>query len=107
MPKSSKEGVLPRPHRIHHIVEDFLTLWYAAMPVFFKDKFKSVIAVLLLLLTLSMQRLELFSFSRSALAQAISTQPNEIPKLTIQNQNVTSLYLIGSRKFQAQVCFAP
>ncbi|XP_020627946.1 FAD-dependent oxidoreductase domain-containing protein 2-like [Orbicella faveolata] len=29
MPKSSKEGVLPRPDRIHHIVEDFLTLWNA------------------------------------------------------------------------------
>ncbi|KAJ7382594.1 FAD-dependent oxidoreductase domain-containing protein 2 [Desmophyllum pertusum] len=29
LPKETKEVVLPRPHRIHHIVEDFLTLWTA------------------------------------------------------------------------------
>ena len=74
---------------------------------FLKDKLKRVIAVLLLLLTLPMQKLELFSFSRPALAQAISTQPNKIPKLYIENQNVTSLYLVGSCKFQAQDCFGP
>ena len=44
MPKSSKEGVLPRPDRIHHIVEDFLTLWYAAnADICFEEKFKGVI----------------------------------------------------------------
>ena len=27
LPLETKEIVLPRPHRLHHIVEDFLTLW--------------------------------------------------------------------------------
>lgn len=29
LPKETKETVLPRPNRLHHIVEDFLTLWTA------------------------------------------------------------------------------
>ncbi|XP_015768238.1 PREDICTED: FAD-dependent oxidoreductase domain-containing protein 2-like [Acropora digitifera] len=29
LPLETKEIVLPRPHRLHHIVEDFLTLWTA------------------------------------------------------------------------------
>ncbi|XP_068672051.1 FAD-dependent oxidoreductase domain-containing protein 2-like [Montipora foliosa] len=29
LPKETKSVVLPRPHRLHHVVEDFLTLWTA------------------------------------------------------------------------------
>jgi len=27
LPKETKKVILPRPDRMHHIVEDFLTLW--------------------------------------------------------------------------------
>ena len=66
------------------------------MPVFFKENELLLFCCCLHCQWKSYKRLTcVFSFSRSALAQAISIQRDEIPKRTIQNLSLISLFLVG------------